>query len=379
MQYTPKCRVRIDTAALTHNYAVITSLSRGRKIFCVVKADAYGHGASIVVPALLTAGARAFAVSNTAEALEARALAPDADVLILGWTPPEDAAALVGNRIMQTAADADHAASLADAVARAKDAGKLPQDARLDIHIKFDTGMNRIGYRPGDSVAVTGSTHVRVAGVFTHLPVADDPEKDDITRRALRVFDEASAPLASAGAMRHAANSAAILRADELSERGDGVLYDAVRAGIILYGLPPAPTLARRAAELDLKPVMTFESLVSHIHTVRAGECIGYGGAYTAQRDMVVATVPAGYADGVVRAWCGEAYIRGRRYRAVGRVCMDQLMLDVTGAPDIAVGDEVVFFGGAHPGSTEEFAAASGTINYEIVTRIGPRVVRLRV
>lgn len=368
---------QIDLDAVRQNFRTIRgTLPAGVKLCCVVKANAYGHGASKLAPLYQQLGADWFAVSNIEEALQLRRCGVTRPVLILGYTPATCAAVLARENLSQCVYSADYGRLLSR---QAVDAGVC-----VKIHIKLDTGMGRLGFQvPGegeDSVAgaagVCRLPGLEPEGVFTHFASADEGAAgDDFSNRQVDRYVSAINQLKAEGisfAIRHCANSAA------LSDHPECRL-DMVRAGIVLYGLQPSGDLRR---PLPLTPAMSLRSVVSHVKTVAPGTTVSYGRTFVAERAMRVATVPIGYADGFWRqnSPAGVALtLHGQRAPILGRVCMDQLMLDVTHIPETAIGDEVTVFGTAPALTAEEVAAANHTIGYEVICGVGERVPRVYV
>lgn len=368
---------QVDLEAVRQNYRTIRgTLPAGVKLCCVVKANAYGHGASKLAPLYEQWGVDWFAVSNIEEALQLRRCGVTRPVLILGYTPVTCAEQLARENFSQCVYSAAYGRLLSR---QAQAVG-----VTVKIHIKLDTGMGRLGFQvPGageDSVAGAAAVcrlpGLVPEGIFTHFASADEGEVgDEFSNRQVDLFVSAVNQLKGEGItfpLRHLANSAAL--SDHPACR-----MDMVRAGIVLYGLQPSGTLRQ---PLPLTPVMSLKTVVSHVKTVAPGTCISYGRTFTAQREMRIATVPIGYADGF---WRGngpagtELTVRGQRAPIVGRVCMDQLMLDVTHIPEVTIGDEVTVFGTAPALTAEQLAAANGTIGYEMVCSVGERVPRLYV
>ena len=356
----------VDLAALRHNLRLLRARTRsGVALLAAVKADAYGHGVDAVAPALERAGVDAFGVATADEALGLRTAGVRARVLLFGPVRSR-IAALVEAGVELTVTDE---ASLA-----ALEGARPPAPAR--VHLKLDTGMGRLG-APAERAlalarAVERSPWCELAAVWTHLACADEPDADDpdgLTARQLRRFETALAGLAEAGVevpLAHAANSAATLRLPHAH-------YGMVRPGIALYGHDPTSGAAA------LRPVATLQAPVTFVKRVSRGESVSYGATWHAPRDTVVATVRLGYADGYPRAAgnVAEASLHGVRVPVAGRVCMDQLMLDVGAVRGVvAVGDEVTFHGPEGP-SAAALAASVGTISYELLTRMSaPRVER---
>lgn len=373
----------IDLDALAHNYQEVRAATDPRaQVCCVVKADGYGHGALRVAAELQGLGADWFAVSNLEEALQLRRGGINKPILVLGFTPPEEAAALSEGGISQCVYSTDYAEKLslcAQAVG-----------VQVKIHAKIDTGMSRLGFYFQDIFRDEGAIEevIRACslpglipeGVFSHFAVSDEGEDGDaFTMRQFGCFKELSEALVRAGVggdkppIRHCANSAAVFDYP-LSH------LDMVRAGVVLYGLYPSNELRARP---DLRPVLSLRSVVSHIKTLLPGATVSYGREFTADHEMRVATVPVGYADGYPRALNfgggAQVLIRGRRCPVLGRICMDQLMADVTGVPDAAMGDRVTLIGrdGGGEITADEVAGWEGTINYEVVCALSKRVPRV--
>lgn len=356
--------------------AIQASLAPGSQAMAVVKADGYGHGAAAAAKALRQAGAAWFGVSNLEEAVQLRRAGIDGDILILSFTPPEEAGRLAEFAVTQTVLSRPYAEEL-DAAAQA--AG-----VRVRVHLKVDTGMSRVGFlyhREGDEAVLDDMAaacrlpHLTAEGIFTHFASADEEEDGGFTRRQFALFMDAVRRLEERGvsfALRHCCNSAATLRYPEMH-------LDMVRPGIILYGLSPAPWME---GMLPLDPVMELKTTVSMIKDLPADTPVSYGRIYTTGEYRRVATVPIGYADGYPRVLSNRAdmLLAGRRVRVVGRVCMDQCMLDVTGL-DVRESMVATVFGrdGEAFLPVEELADHMGTINYEVVCQISKRVPRLFV
>ncbi len=374
----------IDTDVLAENYRKIRAAAGGKTVIAVVKADAYGHGMPLVSDILGDAGCSFFAVSSEEEAVELRRLEEERgrhpSIIILGHILPENARTMAENDILCTAVSYDNAVLL-DRVAEGA-------SAPLKIHIKLDTGMNRVGFPAEDASRaetverikkVAGLKNLRLCGIFTHFSCADtDLTEEDTgyTKQQLERYTKTVDALTEAGVdvgLRHAANSAAALGLPEAH-------FDAVRAGIVLYGLSPAGHVSDAVAA-GLRPVMRFCSKVAHIHRVPKGDKISYGGTYTAEEERTVAVIAAGYADGYERAFCGcPVRIGGRMYKSVGRICMDQFMVDITGhEQEIGVGQEATLFGGDDGTMLETLAASAKTINYEVLCQVSKRVKRIEI
>jgi alanine racemase len=352
------------------NTAVLAELARPALLLAVVKAEGYGHGAVPVAQAALEAGAAWLGVALVEEGESLRDAGIDAPILVLSEPSPAAADAVVQHRLTPVVYTPSGIEALAKAVV---DAGL---DAPLSVHLKVDTGMHRVGCTVEDAIglvdAIAARPELELGGVCTHFAVADEPDRDYTADQIAR-FDALLAQLEARGTrpgLVHAANSAGLLAHPDAR-------YDLVRVGIALYGVPPAASLADRA---ELQPVLSLRARVSYVKELPAGTRISYGLRYELGRPARVATVPVGYADGVPRNLGlsgGEVLVRGRRFPIAGTVTMDQLMVDVGDAP-VEVGDEVVLLGrqGDEEIRAGEWAEHLGTIAYEVVTSIGPRVPR---
>jgi alanine racemase len=341
----------------------------------VVKANGYGHGAVTSALAALRGGAVMLGVALVEEAAELRAAGIEAPVLLLSEFPDGAAAEVVALGLVATVYSEERIAALALA---ARSAGVV-----ADVHLKVDTGMHRVGAAPSDAVRlaslVVDSPSLRLAGTFTHLAVADVPA-DPYTAQQTSRFSDVVASLRSAGidpGVLHASNSAGGI-AHPASR------FDLVRFGVAIYGNAPDASLDMRAYDIDLEPVLTLRSEVSHVKVVGGGERVSYGLQWTTPTDRVVATVPIGYADGVPRRLSsvgGEVLIGGRRCPIAGRVTMDQIVVDCgpVGVSDVHRGDEVVFLGaqGDDRITPWEWATRLDTIAYEITCGISSRVPRM--
>lgn len=370
----------IDLSALQHNYRAIESFLAARTpagrrppgIAAVVKANAYGHGAPEVARALESAGAHMLACADIEEGIVLRTAGVRTGILVFGALSVSDLGGLFEYDLTPTCSTPAAAAALQSA---AEAHGR-----RLRYHLKIDTGMNRLGFRH-DNLERTlpgllASRNLDLAGVYTHFATADEPSHPlfDLQQRR---FDEVLDRLQSMGGrppLRHAANSAALLRDDR-------TWFDLVRPGILLYGVLPSDSgRGRSDAPLPLRPVMSLKSRVVAVKSVRAGESVGYGGRFVAETARTIATIPAGYADGLDTRLSGHGavLVGGRRAPIVGAVSMDMLAIDASGIP-VRPGEEVVFLGeqGAERIEAAEMAAAVGTIPYEVLCRIGSRIERV--
>lgn len=379
-----KTWAEIDRTALRHNWREIRRHVResapGCRLIAVVKANAYGHGADIVAQTLVGEGCDFFAVSCVYEAVLLReTIGRTADILLLGYSLPQDAETLWRHDIIQTIFSLEYAAELSREMSRLKASGILPRTAELRTHIKLDTGMNRLGFDASDAGGAAEQIgealrlpHLRAEGMFTHFACADeDRGRRGMSARQLDRFNAVEAILRARGEcppFLHCCNSAAALSLPEAYK-------DGVRAGVILYGMPPDGELLP-----DYRPVMTLRTRIAHIHTLRAGESVSYGATFTAERDMRIATIPIGYADGFVRRFAGASVKLpdGTMAPVVGRICMDQCMIDIGDAP-VRPGDAVTVFGGDDGAMLEALARRGGTINYEITCILTPRVPRIAI
>jgi alanine racemase len=366
-----RSRAVIDLAALAGNFARLRARAGPRALIAVVKADAYGHGAAPVVRRLVREGCEWFAVATAAEAAALRRAGLGARLLLLGGvgSPAEARAAL--------------ALGAAPVVHGAQELAWLEEAARAlglraPVHVEIDTGMRRLGVpveaAPALLARVAASPHLRLDGVSTHFARADEPDLAP-ARAQLAAFRAALAAARAAGVdpgRVHVANSAGLLAA---AFAGDDLLEgDAVRPGLALYGVAPAPHLADPA----LQPVMTLSTEVAGVRAVAAGEGVGYGHAWRAPHSGWVATLPIGYADGVPwsAARRGEVVIGGKRLPLAGRVSMDCTTV-WTGSEPAQVGEEALVFGAGGAVRVEEWAEAAGTIAYELLVRVGARVPRV--
>ncbi len=357
----------IDLGAIAHNFREIRKcIHGGAKLCAVVKANAYGHGAIAVAQKAVEAGADYLAVATLPEALELRAAGFLTPILILGLVPPEAAGEIVANDITQAVCCRELAEALSEA------AVKQHKTARM--HLKVDTGMGRIGVRPEEAGRFARMLkelpNLETEGVFSHFSQADSRDKSYV-KVQLEAFETALGNMAAEGirpAIRHIAESAAILEIPEAH-------YDMVRAGIIEYGLWPSDEVTH---PVELRQAMRLCARIAYIKTIQPGESVSYGGEFIAERESRIATLPLGYADGYIRAYGGKAFveIRGKRAPLAGRVCMDQVMVDVTDIPEAEAGDEVTLFGSPTL-TTDEAAGWLHTINYEVTCMVSGRVPRI--
>ena len=366
----------ISSSAIERNAReILGALPEGCGLIGVVKAHGYGHGAATAAHALRRAGCRFFAVACCEEALSLRQAGITDSILILSAVDATRAAEMADNDISLAVECLEKAVALSR---------NLRCGQRLKIHIKLDTGMGRIGFAAGEDAGIEAAAEAAQQpglvpeGIFTHFAVSDMPGGETYTRGQFALFCMAADAVEYLSgkrfAMRHCSNSGAVL-----SYRKEGFPLSAVRPGLLLYGVYPE----EEHGGLSLIPAMTLRSRVAVITHHKQGDTVSYGRTWTAERDCTLAVIPIGYADGLQRALSGklEVAIRGRRVKQVGRICMDCCMLDVTDVPDAAVGDEVTIFGCGDSGelTVAEVATLAGTIPYEILCGISPRVPRLTV
>ena len=341
------------------------------KIMGVIKADAYGHGAAEVAGVLRHEGVMRFGVALAQEGVELRERGFDEPILILGYTPEEDFRLALHYQLTLTLYQ------LSQAVALDRLAATLKRRAK--VHLKVDTGMGRIGFQPGKAsvdaiVQIAKLSNLELEGIYTHFAWADNQESD-FTQRQFARFQNFSDELAKAGvkfSIRHAANSAATINFPETH-------LDMVRIGICLYGLYPDPHMVKNV-KIQLNPAMQVRGRLVHIKEVPEGTPLSYGCTFITPRRSIIGTVPMGYADGVPRLLSnsGEVLVNGIRCPIVGKVCMDQFLVDLTDLNSVAVGDEVVLVGsqGEENITADEIAEKAGTISYEIVSRMSGRLPR---
>ena len=360
----------IDLDNLEYNFNILkTTVGKTAKLCCVVKADGYGHSAPIIAKLLEGLGCDYLAVSNIEEALQLRKNGISLPILILGYTPAECAETLAKNNITQCVYSYDYGINLAE---NAKSCG-----VRVKIHIKLDTGMGRIGFicRDNDTkeldlaISIAKNEQFICEGLFTHFAMADESNGNEYTSKQFSQFSGGINYFEENGVhfdICHCANSAAALKFPEYR-------MDMVRIGLALYGLTSFDLEAPK-----LKPVMCLKSVVSHIKVLNAGESVSYGRRFTANKDMRVATVPVGYADGFMRSTSKSDYtlkIGDKSAKILGSICMDQLVLDASDI-ECKVGDTVTIFDGSTPHTATDLARANDTIPYEILCSVGKRVPR---
>lgn len=357
----------INLSAIRGNLQNVRALlAPGTKICAVVKADGYGHGAAQVAHEVIKAGADYLAVAVLVEALQLREAGITQPILILGYTPPHQYGVVAEAGITQTVFNLEQAEALS--------AAGLASGHRVKTHLKVDTGMSRLGVQADDApelaVQIAALPGLELEGVFTHFAKADSRDKSHV-RGQFSAFCRALDGIRAKGvsiAIRHCANSAAVLDLQETH-------LDMVRPGIILYGLKPSEETSLPFIPV---PAMRFKTSIAMLKSVSAGSCVSYGCIYTSNGREKIATLPVGYADGWARGLSGKAevLVKGKRAPLVGTICMDQCMADVSGIPGVKEGDQVTLFG-APELATDEVAAKIGTINYELVCMVSPRVPRV--
>jgi alanine racemase len=379
--------LEIDLGAIAHNVRRLKQLAGDALLMISLKADAYGHGAIQVAQTALHNGATWLGVACLSEGVALRQAGIAAPILVLGYTPAWQARDALRHDLTLTVFDLE--------VAQAFSRAALALDRRAQVHVKIDTGMSRLGVFPGDAAGfvatLTGLPGLSVEGIFTHLAVADGASEWEsaYTDGQLLAFRRVLSGLRTAGIhipLVHVLNSAGLLRpGGGVSALGGGpanggpqpAFQVLVRPGIAVYGLDPSPQVR---CPPDFRPALTWKTQIAQVKTLPAGSYVGYGGSYRTTAQARIAVIPVGYADGFRRGpqhW-GEVLVRGHRAPIVGRVCMDQTMIDVSDVPGVRIGDEVVLIGaqGADRLTAEEVASRLGTINYEVVSAILPRVPR---
>lgn len=351
-----------------HNIKVIKKRYPDTKVMAVVKADGYGHGAVQVAEAALRGGAERLAIAIVDEGIELRQAGFEVPIQILGGTGEEQLEQVVDYDLIQTVFELEIVKKLS------KIAGQ--KDKKVKVHLKVDTGMGRVGVRPEEAAemaeAILKIPNIELEGLMTHFATADEEDKSYTMqqaqgyRLALKEIEEKGIDIP----VKHVANSATLIDLPDLK-------YDMIRPGIISYGLWPSDQVSH---QIDVKPVMEWKAEVIYVKEVPAGTGISYGKTYVTEEKTKVATLPLGYADGYSRHLSnkGQVLIKGQRADVIGRVCMDQFMVDVSHIDDINVGDEVVLLGkqGDDFISAEEMAEWIGTINYEVVCDVSKRVPR---
>ena len=365
-----KNRAEIDLEAIAHNFRYTREISGGARVCAVVKADAYGHGAIKVAQRLMDEGCDFFAVANINEALELRDGGIKGTILILGYVLDAYLGYAIENDVSLALDDPSHLKKILEI------AGGRP----VRVHIKLDTGMNRTGFDAKHYVIspalkeavklIKENDNIIVEGLFSHFAASDDAEKEAFTKAQYERFVNTAKALEEMGIypeIKHICNSASILRYKDMHQSG-------VRMGISLYGCT--------VGDDNYRPAMQFKTVIVNTHELKTGDKVGYGMTYTADRDMKIAVIGAGYADGLKRCLSGgvgEVLCHGKRAKIVGRVCMDMTMIDISDIPEAKVGDDVTLFGednGAYL-SADEVAKWAGTISYEILCAVSKRIPRI--
>jgi alanine racemase len=377
-EFSKRTWLQVDLDAVEYNFRNIKSkLSKGTKVLCVLKADAYGHGAEFLVKEYERLGADWYGVSNIDEALQLRRSGALKPILIFGYTAPELAETLCKYNVSQALFSYSYAEKLRDECRK--------KNLKVKVHLKIDTGMSRIGFFSQTPEYIEKSVEeiskikdfkeLELEGIFTHFSVADDvTNQREYTLKQFDNFTSVISKLENCGIkipLRHCCNSAGIVSFPEMH-------LDMVRAGVVLYGLYPSDEIRDK---IDLKPVAQFKTVVSQVKSIPKDTSVSYGRTFTSPKEMKIASISVGYADGYLRSFSNNAemIVCGKRVPIVGRVCMDQLMLDVSNVPEVKEGDVVTVFGkdGNEEISVDELAAKIGTINYEITCLVGKRVSRI--
>ncbi|MFQ6122670.1 MAG: alanine racemase [Dehalococcoidales bacterium] len=361
-------RVIVDLRAVSHNVAEIRKkIGNERSLMAMVKANGYGHGAVEVSQAALSSGADSLGVAFPEEGQQLREAGIEAPILVIGLIQPKEAYKVVEFRLSQAVASIELLEAL-DC-----EAGKA--STKVNVHVKVDTGMGRIGLNPEDAVGfirkVMGFKNLNLEGIFSHFSSADERDKT-FSMGQLQLFEQVISNLRLAGIevpKKHMANSAAVL---DLPQS----YYDMVRPGLMIYGLYPSREVSR---SIELRPAMTFKTRISQVKVVPRGTPISYGRTFVTRKKTTVVTLPVGYGDGYNRLLSnrGEVLIKGRRAPVIGTVCMDMCMVDASNVEDVQPGDEVILFGGDLP--VEEIAAKIGTIVNEVVCVVNKRVPRIYI
>ncbi|OOB77852.1 MAG: alanine racemase [Epulopiscium sp. Nele67-Bin001] len=367
----PRVIAEVNTAAIRHNYQEIRKfVSKNVEIMSIVKADGYGHGAIEVAKILQDEGVNRFGVAIAKEGEELRLSGIKSPILVLGYTPITDIEMLIVNDLTQTVFSYEMAEYIST---RAKRFKKV-----INIHVKIDTGMGRIGFLPNFSSIneirkIMELPNINLEGIFTHFSTSDEYDKS-YTKEQWSIFKGFISELKDCGVeipLMHAANSGAIISHPYTS-------MDIVRPGILLYGHYPSKYLTQK--NVSLIPAMSLKTQVVHVKELSPSQYVSYGKKFMTTHRTKIATIPIGYADGYSRRLSnrGRVLIRGQFADIVGTICMDQFMVDITHIPEVSVGDEVVLFGrqGDNEILVEELANIIDTINYELICMVGKRVPR---
>lgn len=363
--------INLDNAA--YNMKNIRENTDSKDIIAIVKADAYGHGALDLVPVFLQNGATRIAVAVLSEAVELRRGGINCPIMILGFTPPSLIDTILRYDIEQTI----YTYELAEEISKMA----YKKNKIVKLHICLDTGMGRIGFMPNeksleDVYKISKLPNIMLEGLFSHFSSADEKDKE-YTYKQIEKFNWFNNKLLEKGIkinIRHIANSAAIIDMPQTH-------FEAVRPGIILYGYYPSKDVFME--KIKLKPVMALKTNIVHIKTLEEGEYISYGRKYRTSNSEIIATLPVGYADGYTRLLFnkGKVIVNGKYAPVIGRICMDQCMINVSGIEGVKVGDEVVLMGecGELKFTADDIAELIGTINYEVTCMISKRVPRVYI
>lgn len=358
----------IDLDCISHNLGLIRKVT-GLPVIAVVKADAYGHGAVAVSRRLLIGGASLLAVAYSEEAIRLREAGIDVPILVL--FEREEISSLIDYKLIPVIHDTEMAERLSEEAKKKK--------TILDVHVKIDTGMGRLGFKSDVAIdeikRIMNLGNLRIKGIMSHLSEADMADRDHAMRQ-IQEFTRIKGLLNDRlkGVLYHIANSAAVFSLKDS-------YLDAVRPGLALYGYSPFPDLREDTVVAELRPSMTVRTKILSIRRLKKGTPISYGRTFITTRESLIALLPVGYADGYMRSLSNNAYvlIKGKRVPVVGRVCMDLTMADVTGIDDVSTGDDVILMGrqGEEEITAWELAKRAGTIPYEIITSLGSRSRRI--
>ncbi len=362
----------INLDNLAHNIREVRKNTKeDAMVTAVIKANGYGHGSVEIAETFLENGADRLAVAILTEAIELKEAGIDAPILILGYTPKTQFDRVLKYDLIQTIYNLEDAKSLSQMA--------VEMDKIATIHIKLDTGMGRIGFLPVDSsvdeiLEISKLKNINIEGMYTHFAKADEKDKNHVKGQFEKYMNMIKL-LSKRGLdikIKHVSNSAAIIDLPKYN-------LDMVRAGIMIYGLYPSDEVDKEC--IDLKPAMSLKAKIAHLKTVPEDTGISYGQIFKTKNESQIATLPLGYADGFTRLFTGKAevYINGKRAKVVGKICMDQCMIDVTDIKGVKVGDEVTIFGYGETGypHADELAEKIGTINYEIVCMVSRRIPRV--
>lgn len=361
----------IDLDAIAYNIKNIRNLVNNKDIIAVVKADCYGHGAIDIVPTLIENGASRLAVAVLTEAIDLRKHNITTPIMILGYTPLDLSEELIKYDIEQTVFDLEYAKNLSEIA--------LSLNTKAKVHIALDTGMGRIGFIPNekslhDIIEICSLEGLDIIGIFTHFSTSDEEDKSYTNEQfsKMKAFLKNLKDKGIEIPIKHVSNSGAIMDLPE-------TYLDAVRAGIILYGYYPSNEVKKE--NLSIKPALTVKSKIAHVKEMDKDMFISYGRTFKTSRKSIIATIPIGYADGYSRLLSDKAkvIINGKFANVVGRICMDQCMIDVTDVGPVHVGDEVIILGkeGNLKFDADDYAEIMGTINYEVICMLKNRIPKV--